>query len=206
MRYEVAVPSGTRMSRAVSANLPAASSEPTPTRADTTGSKASTGSCLTDFRIGAVTGPARRHHPQEGPLRVLIGKERFSENHAWSGMPRHWPTGLASRAVIEVVLDVFPTEPYAAGGPLVAHPHIVATATPPPSPATTSQPPADDWAMPSSVTSIISHPPDSSDGRDTNLLRPATAIPTPNGSPNNVRHRRGWSGCRNGPDVSGSVN
>ena len=39
----------------------------------------------------------------DGPLRVLIGKERFSENHAWSEMPRHWPSGVADRAVIEVV-------------------------------------------------------------------------------------------------------
>jgi phosphoglycerate dehydrogenase-like enzyme len=45
----------------------------------------------------------RRHHRREGPLRVLVGKERFSENHAWSEMPRHWPAGLVGRAVIEVV-------------------------------------------------------------------------------------------------------
>jgi phosphoglycerate dehydrogenase-like enzyme len=48
-----------------------------------------------------VTTP--RWRPHEGPLRVLVGKERFSENHAWSEMPLHWPAGLASRAVIEVV-------------------------------------------------------------------------------------------------------
>ena len=36
-------------------------------------------------------------------LRVLVGKERFSENHAWSEMPQHWPSGFAGRAVIEVV-------------------------------------------------------------------------------------------------------
>jgi phosphoglycerate dehydrogenase-like enzyme len=41
-----------------------------------------------------------RRHFHEGPLRVLVGKERFSENHAWSEMPQHWPAG---RAVIEVV-------------------------------------------------------------------------------------------------------
>jgi phosphoglycerate dehydrogenase-like enzyme len=34
---------------------------------------------------------------------VLVGKERFSENHGWSEMPQHWPAGLADRAVIEVV-------------------------------------------------------------------------------------------------------
>jgi phosphoglycerate dehydrogenase-like enzyme len=33
---------------------------------------------------------------------VLVGKERFSENHAWSEMPQYWPAGLAGRAVIEV--------------------------------------------------------------------------------------------------------
>jgi phosphoglycerate dehydrogenase-like enzyme len=45
---------------------------------------------------------ARRHRPHEGTLRVLVGKERFSENHAWSEMPKHWPAGLTGRAVIEV--------------------------------------------------------------------------------------------------------
>ena len=34
---------------------------------------------------------------------MLVGKERFSENHAWSEMPQHWPSGVADRAVIEVV-------------------------------------------------------------------------------------------------------
>jgi len=34
---------------------------------------------------------------------VLVGKERFSENHAWPEMPQHWPAGLVGRAVIEVV-------------------------------------------------------------------------------------------------------
>jgi hypothetical protein len=41
--------------------------------------------------------------PRVGPLRVLVGKERFSENHAWSEMPRYWPAALAGRIVIEVV-------------------------------------------------------------------------------------------------------
>jgi hypothetical protein len=74
-----------------SAELPAASSEPTPTRTATADSEASTGACRTDFRTGVVTAPTHQHHPHEGPLRVLVGKERFSENHAWSEMPRHWP-------------------------------------------------------------------------------------------------------------------
>jgi D-3-phosphoglycerate dehydrogenase len=47
-------------------------------------------------------GNTPRCRPHEGPLRVLVGKERFSENHAWSEMPQHWPAGLAGRAVIEV--------------------------------------------------------------------------------------------------------
>jgi len=34
---------------------------------------------------------------------VLVGKERFSESHAWSEMPQYWPAGLAARTVIEVV-------------------------------------------------------------------------------------------------------
>jgi phosphoglycerate dehydrogenase-like enzyme len=34
---------------------------------------------------------------------VLVGKERFSENHAWPEMPLHWPSRVADRAVIEVV-------------------------------------------------------------------------------------------------------
>ena len=53
-------------------------------------------------RSGSVE-VARRYHLREGPLRVLVGKERFSETHAWSEMPQHWPAGLADRAVVEVV-------------------------------------------------------------------------------------------------------
>ena len=34
---------------------------------------------------------------------MLVGNERFSEHHAWSEMPQHWPPCLAGRAVIEVV-------------------------------------------------------------------------------------------------------
>jgi hypothetical protein len=48
-----------------------------------------------------VTAP--RYRPHEGPLRVLVGQERFSENHAWSEIPLHWPSRVADRAVIEVV-------------------------------------------------------------------------------------------------------
>jgi hypothetical protein len=47
--------------------------------------------------------PGTRDRPPERPLRVLVGKERFSENHAWSEMPQHWPGSLAGRVVIEVV-------------------------------------------------------------------------------------------------------
>ena len=60
-------------------------------------------------RCGAATGlptasvTAPRYQPHDGPLRVLVGKERFSENHGWSEMPQHWPSGVADRAVIEVV-------------------------------------------------------------------------------------------------------
>jgi phosphoglycerate dehydrogenase-like enzyme len=50
-----------------------------------------------------MTVRSSRCRPHEGPLRVLVGKERFSEDHAWSEMPLHWPAGLAGRAVIEVV-------------------------------------------------------------------------------------------------------
>ena len=49
-----------------------------------------------------MTASARRQCRPEGPLRVLVGKERFSEHHAWSEMPQHWPAGLAGRVVIEV--------------------------------------------------------------------------------------------------------
>jgi len=34
---------------------------------------------------------------------VLVGKERFSRNHAWSEMPLHWPSRVADRVVIEVI-------------------------------------------------------------------------------------------------------
>jgi phosphoglycerate dehydrogenase-like enzyme len=54
----------------------------------------------TDLAAG-MTAP--RYRPHEGPLLVLVGKERFSENNAWSEMPLHWPSRVADRAVIEVV-------------------------------------------------------------------------------------------------------
>jgi phosphoglycerate dehydrogenase-like enzyme len=54
-----------------------------------------------DLPAAGVTAP--RHQPPEGPLRVLVGKERFSENHAWSEMPPYWPSDVADRAVIEIV-------------------------------------------------------------------------------------------------------
>jgi phosphoglycerate dehydrogenase-like enzyme len=50
-----------------------------------------------------VQAPGRPHQPGEGSLRVLVGKERFSENHAWPEMAQYWPSGVAGRAVIEVV-------------------------------------------------------------------------------------------------------
>jgi phosphoglycerate dehydrogenase-like enzyme len=59
--------------------------------------------------VGATTSvmtdraPRSRNQPGEGPLRVLVGKERFSENHAWPEMPQYWPPDVAGRAVIEVV-------------------------------------------------------------------------------------------------------
>ena len=46
---------------------------------------------------------ASRRNPHEGPIRVLVGKDRFSENHAWSEMPQYWPSRVADQTVIEVV-------------------------------------------------------------------------------------------------------
>jgi hypothetical protein len=61
---------------------------------------------------------------------VLVGKERFSENQAWSEMPQHWPSCLAARAVIEVVGQGQLEARLVDGGPPVglAHLRIVATA------------------------------------------------------------------------------
>src|SRR6202046_4935893 len=50
-----------------------------------------------------MTARVPRYRPRAGPARVLVGKERFSENHAWSEMPLHWPSRVADGAVIEVV-------------------------------------------------------------------------------------------------------
>jgi phosphoglycerate dehydrogenase-like enzyme len=61
----------------------------------------------------------RQHQPHEAPLRVLVGNERFSENHAWSEMPQHWPSGLAGRAVIEVVSQGQLEARLVGGGPAV---------------------------------------------------------------------------------------
>jgi phosphoglycerate dehydrogenase-like enzyme len=58
---------------------------------------------------GSVATPAEdalttpRHQLQRKPLRVLVGKERFSENHDWAEMPKHWSSEIASHAIIEVV-------------------------------------------------------------------------------------------------------
>src|SRR6202163_4026335 len=58
---------------------------------------------VTGANAGLGKDIAGRRQPHEGQLRVLVGKERFSENHAWSEMPQHWPACLAGRAMIEVV-------------------------------------------------------------------------------------------------------
>jgi phosphoglycerate dehydrogenase-like enzyme len=44
-----------------------------------------------------------RRKPHEGPIRVLVGNDRFSQNHAWSEMAQYWPSRVADRTVIEVV-------------------------------------------------------------------------------------------------------
>jgi len=66
-----------------------------------------------------MTACAPRDHPREGPLRVLVGKERFSEQHSWSEMPQHWPACVAARAVIEVVGQGQLEARLVAGGPPV---------------------------------------------------------------------------------------
>jgi phosphoglycerate dehydrogenase-like enzyme len=84
------------------AMLSPASPEPVLACADAVHLLSSTSSCPnTELPTAAVGAP--RHQPHEGPLRVLIGKDRFSENDAWSEIPQHWPASLARRAVIEVV-------------------------------------------------------------------------------------------------------
>jgi phosphoglycerate dehydrogenase-like enzyme len=63
--------------------------------------------------------PGTRARPPARPLRVLAGKERFSENHAWSEMPQHWPASLAGRVVIEAVSQGQLEARLADGGPPV---------------------------------------------------------------------------------------
>jgi phosphoglycerate dehydrogenase-like enzyme/MFS family permease len=74
---------------------------PEPRAADKGESEVTVLGPVTSDAKAALTAP--RHEPHEGLLRVLVGKEWFSENHAWSEMPHHWPAWLAGRAEIEVV-------------------------------------------------------------------------------------------------------
>ncbi len=53
--------------------------------------------------LPAVAATARRREAHGRSLRVIVGKDRFSEYHPWSDMPRHWSACLAGRVVIEVV-------------------------------------------------------------------------------------------------------
>src|ERR1700685_2224561 len=71
------------------------------------------------MRIAMSFVTAHRHPRHEGPLRVLVGKERFSENHAWSEMPQYWPAGVADRAAIEGVGQAQLEARLVAGGPPV---------------------------------------------------------------------------------------
>jgi phosphoglycerate dehydrogenase-like enzyme len=50
--------------------------------------------------IGASPSRQKDH---DGPLRVLVAKERFSEHHAWSEMAEHWSPRVADLVVVEVV-------------------------------------------------------------------------------------------------------
>ena len=50
---------------------------------------------------------------------MLVGKERFSEIHAWSDMPRHWPDSLDGQVMIEVVPQGQLDARLANGGPPV---------------------------------------------------------------------------------------
>jgi D-isomer specific 2-hydroxyacid dehydrogenase, catalytic domain len=66
------------------------------------------------YRSGAQR--ERRARP-DSPLRVIVGRERFSEQHGWSEMPRLWPAGLASRVAIEAIQDGRLEERLTWGGP-----------------------------------------------------------------------------------------
>jgi len=83
-----------------------------------------------------------------------------------------WPYGVAALAdlntahLVGIALEVFPTEPYPADGPLLAHPHIVATAHTASHTSDYSQPPVDASASPSPLTSTINLPPGSSSSPD----------------------------------------
>lgn len=80
---------------------PQPANSPEPRTADTHQGEVSVAGAVASDIVAVPTHPRRKTH--EGPLRVLVGTERFSENHAWSEMPKHWPSGLAARAVIEAV-------------------------------------------------------------------------------------------------------
>ena len=41
--------------------------------------------------------------PPGGRLRVLIGRDRFSERHGWHELARHWPAAVAGRVDVEAV-------------------------------------------------------------------------------------------------------
>jgi len=75
--------------------------------ADTDESEATDVGSVASDPEAVLTDP--RCKPHEGPLRVLVGKERFSENHAWSEMPQHRLSSLAARALAGIGLDVFAT-------------------------------------------------------------------------------------------------
>ena len=74
------------------------------------------------------------------------------------------PHGVAALADLNsahlagIALDVFPTEHYPADGPLLAHPHIVATAHTASHTSDYSQPPVDASASRSPLTSTINPP------------------------------------------------
>jgi MFS family permease len=77
---------------------PQPANSPEPRTAETHRGEVSVAGAVASDIVAVPTHPRRKTH--EGPLRVLVGTQRFSENHAWSEMPKHWPSGLAARAVI----------------------------------------------------------------------------------------------------------